>query len=138
MDSNEINLRALPELGADSKIAGFELNFEKLIKLATEERIYLTPSKYPAVVRDLALLVDPGTKVIEVLNLIHAAGGSLIRDIDLFDIYQGEKIPQGRKNLAFHIIYQSDDHTLTDQEVNQIQDKIIKALEEEDGWEVRK
>ncbi|MBL7155496.1 MAG: phenylalanine--tRNA ligase subunit beta [Candidatus Portnoybacteria bacterium] len=116
----------------------FELDFEKIVKLATEERIYAAPSKYPAVVRDVALLVERGTKVIEALNLIHAAGGPLIRDIDLFDIYDGEEIPDGKKNLAFHIIYQSDDHTLTDKEVNKLQEKIIKALEEEGGWEVRK
>ena len=116
----------------------FELDFEKIVELATEERIYLPPSKYPAVVRDVALLVDRGTKVVEVLNLINAAGGSLVRDVDLFDMYEGEQIPDGKKNLAFHIIYQSDDHTLTDKEVNLLQEKIVKALEEEGGWEVRK
>ncbi len=116
----------------------FELDFEKIVKLATEERIYLPPSKYPAVVRDIALLVDRGTKVVEVLNLINAAGGSLVRDVDLFDMYEGEEIPDNKKNLAFHIIYQSDDHTLTDKEINAWQEKIIKALEEEKGWEIRK
>jgi phenylalanyl-tRNA synthetase beta chain len=116
----------------------FELDFEKIVRLATEERIYLSPSKYPAVVRDIALLIDQRTKVVEVLNLINAAGGRLVRDVDLFDMYQGEEIPEGKKNLAFHIIYQADDHTLTDKEVNQLQEKIIKALEEEGRWEVRK
>ena len=89
-------------------------------------------------VRDIALLVEPDTKVVEVLNLINAAGGPLVRDIDLFDMYEGEEIPDNKKNLAFHIIFQADDHTLTDKEVNKLQEKIIKALEEEGGWEVRK
>jgi len=111
----------------------FEINFNKLVELATEERIYATPSKYPAMVRDIALLTDQGTKVVEVLNIINQAGGPLIRDVDLFDIYQKED----RKSLAFHIIFQSNEKTLTDLEVNKLQDKIIKALEEE-GWEVRK
>ncbi len=116
----------------------FELDFDKLVELATEERLYLPPSKYPAVIRDIALLVEPGTKVIQVLNLINSSGGPLVRDVDLFDIYEGEKIPDGRKNLAFHIIFQSNKKTLTDIEVNKLQDKIIKALEEEGRWEVRK
>ncbi len=116
----------------------FELDFAELVELAIEERIYLPPSKYPAVVRDIAVLVEPGTKVAEVLNLINAAGGELVRDVDLFDIYEGEEIPDNKKNLAFHIIFQSEQKTLTDIEVNKIQDKIIKALENEGGWEVRK
>jgi phenylalanyl-tRNA synthetase beta chain len=134
----EIDHSVLNNLGIKSKVAGFKLDFDKLVELATEERIYLPPSKYPAVVRDIALLVEPGTKVVEVLNLIHTAGGPLIRDIDLFDIYEGEKIPQGKKNLAFHIIYQAEDRTLTEKEINQLQEKIIKALEEEGGWQIRK
>ncbi len=125
-------------MGIDSRVAGFELDFKKLVTLATEERIYLPPSRYPAVVRDIALLVDVGTKVVEVLNLIHAAGGPLVKDIDLFDMYEGEEIPQGKKNLAFHIIYQADDRTLTDKEVNKLQEKVIQTLEEEGGWEVRR
>ena len=117
---------------------GFEIDFEKLVELATEERMYLQPSKYPSMIRDISLLVDQGTKVVEVLNLINAAGGPLVRDVDLFDMYEGKEVTDNMKSLAFHIIYQSDDHTLTDKEVNKLQDKIIKTLEEEGGWEVRK
>jgi len=85
----EVDIKALEKLGIDSRVAAFELDFEKLVTLATEERIYLSPSKYPAVVRDIALLVGLDTKVVEVLNLIHAAGGPLVRDVDLFDMYEG-------------------------------------------------
>jgi phenylalanyl-tRNA synthetase beta chain len=134
----EINPEILEKLDIKSRMAAFELDFEKLVQLATEERIYMPPLKYPAVVRDIAILVEPGTKVVEVLNLINAAGGSLVRDIDLFDIYEGEGIPEGKKNLAFHIIYQADDHTLTDKEVDQIHSKIVWVLENEGGWEVRR
>ncbi len=136
------NIRAEVKIGNDSlgwlNDNIFELDFEKIVKLATEERIYLSPSKYPAVVRDISLLVDKGTKVVEVLNLINNVGGSLVCDVDLFDMYEGEGISQDKKSLAFHIIYQSNDHTLTDKEVNKIQEKIMKALEENREWEVRK
>ena len=121
-----------------SKVAGFEIDFDKLVQLATEERIYATPSKYPAIVRDISILVDHNTKVVEVLNLINRVGGILVCDVDLFDIYKGKNIPDSKKNLAFHIIFQSNDRTLVDKEVNQLQDIIITALEKEGGWEVRK
>jgi len=117
---------------------GFEIDFEKLVELATEERMYLPPSKYPSIVRDISLLVNQGTKVVEVLNLINAAGGPLVRDVELFDMYEGKEVTDNMKSLAFRIIYQSGSHTLTDKEVNKLQDKIIKTLEEEGGWEVRK
>ena len=134
----EINEEALKKAGVKLRATGFEFNFEKIAELANEERIYLPPSKYPAVVRDVALLVEPGTKIVEVMNLINAAGGSLISDVDLFDMYEGEEIPDGKKSLAFRVIYQADDHTLTDKEVNALQEKVIQALEDEGGWEVRK
>ncbi|MFQ6049912.1 MAG: hypothetical protein ACE5J0_02640, partial [Candidatus Paceibacterales bacterium] len=62
----------------------------------------------------------------------------LIRDIDLFDIYEGEEIPDGKKNLAFHIIYQAENRTLSSKEIDEIQNKIIKTLEKEPGWRVRR
>ena len=114
------------------------MDFEKLKTLAVEDQEYRPISKYPATVRDLAVLVPPTVKVEEVLNVIEVAGGSLVIDVDLFDIYEGEGIPDGQKNLAFHIIYQAQDRTLTSIEVYKIHQNIIKALEENPTWQVRK
>lgn len=134
----ELDQSVVSKLGIKSAAAGFEIFFDKLVELATEERIYLPPSKYPAMVRDISVLVDRNVRVAEIENLINAAGGALIRDVDLFDIYEDDESEEGLKSVAFHVIYQSDDHNLTDKEVNAIHDKIIKALENEGGWEVRK
>jgi len=133
----EIDNSALNQIGIDSEIAAFEIDFNKLVTLATEERMYLPPSKFPSVVRDIAILTNKDTKIVEVMNLINASGGALVKDIDLFDIYQGDNIPDSKKSLAFHIIYQSDEHTLTDKEVNNIHQKIVNALKKEGGWEIR-
>ncbi|MCD6284266.1 phenylalanine--tRNA ligase subunit beta [bacterium] len=119
------------------KVVVFNLDFDLVQKFATEEHEYRPISRFPASVRDIAVLVGLTTKVIDVLNVINRVGGKIVRDVDLFDMYQGEKIPEGKKNLAFHIIYQADDHTLTDEEINNVHNKIMKALEKE-GWEVRK
>ena len=134
----EVDRRTLNNFGLKERTAVFELDFDKVVQMAAEERLYTPPSKYPASVRDIAVLVERNTKVSEVLNLINAAGGKLVVDVDLFDIYEGKELPEDRKNLAFHIIYQSNDKTLTAQEVNKLHQKIAAVLEKERGWEVRK
>ncbi|MBI2626541.1 MAG: phenylalanine--tRNA ligase subunit beta [Candidatus Nealsonbacteria bacterium] len=134
----DIEVGFLGELKNDPRLTAFDLDFEKLKTLATEEKEYRPISKYPATIRDLAVLVPPLTRVEEVLNVIETAGGSLVIDVDLFDIYQGDEIADGKKNLAFHIIYQAQDRTLTSIEVYKIHQNIIKALEENPTWQVRK
>ena len=74
----------------------------------------------------------------DVLNKIEVAGGNLVRDVDLFDIYEGENLPEGKKNLAFHIVYQSETRTLSSEEIDKTHQKIINALEKEPDWQVRK
>ncbi len=133
-----ISRKVLDRLGVKNEAVIFDIDFDKLQKLASEENEYQPLSKYPAAVRDLAVLVPSDVKVIDVLNRINAAGGQLVRDVDLFDIYEGEELPEEKKNLAFHIIYQAPDRVLSSEEIDQLQGKIIEALEEEPEWEVRK
>ena len=134
----EISPLVLDKLKIPKKVSVFDINFEFLSKVASEEHEYMPISRYPAAVRDLAVLVPFKVKVVDVLNKINIAGGSLVRDVDLFDIYENENIPSGKKNLAFHIIYQAKDRTLSSEEINQIQEEIIKVLEENPEWEVRR
>lgn len=132
----EISPKILEKLKI-GRVVVFDFDFEKLQKLATEEHEFRPISKYPAALRDISVLVPEGVLVDEVLNEIEITGGSLVRDVDLFDIYKGEKIPKGKKNLSFHVIYQSDVKTLKSKEIDKIHQKIIKALEKR-GWRVRK
>jgi len=134
----EISQGILENLKITEKVVIFDIDFEKLSRLASEEHEYQPISRYPAAVRDIAILVPREVRIEEVLNKIEEAGGDLIMDIDLFDIYEGEELPEGKKNLAFHIIYQAGDRTLSPKEIDEIQNKIIETLEEEPGWEVRK
>jgi len=134
----EIKSEILEKLKIENKAVVFDLDFEKLKKLAIEEKEYIPPSPYPAAIRDLAILVPRETKMAEVLSIIQAAGGELVRDVDLFDIYEGEELPEGKKNLAFHIVYQAEDRTLKSKEIEEIQNKIIAALEKNPEWEVRR
>ncbi len=134
----EISPKILADLKIEPKITIFDVDFEKLSKLASEEHEYRPISRFPSAVRDIAVLVPQEIRVEEVLNKIEGAGGGLIRDVDLFDIYEGEELPDGKKNFAFHIIYQAEDRTLSSKEIDEIQNRIVQALEREEEWEVRK
>jgi len=134
----EISPRILNGLQIKPKVIYFDIFFEKLAKLTSEEHEYRPISKFPAAVRDMAVLVPRLVRVEEVLNKIEMAGGKLIRDVDLFDMYEGEELPEGKKNLAFHIIYQAEDRTLKSKEVDETHQKIIKTLEKDPTWQVRR
>ena len=128
------------EVQADSKTIGhidtnyFEFDFDELVRLADESVEYEPVSKYPAIVRDIAVFVPLNKKVENVLDVIENTAGKLLIDTDLFDIYENEE----RKSLAFHLIFQSPEKTLTDGEVNGIMEKIFAAVEANPDWEVRK
>ncbi len=134
----EISPKIIEQLKLKSKVVVFDFDFEKLQKSASEETEFQPISSYPAAVRDIAVLVPREVLVETVLNKINTAGRGLIIDVDLFDIYEGEEMPEGKKNLAFHIIYQAQDRTLSSKEIEEIQNKIIKALDADPEWEVRK
>lgn len=125
-------------LKLESRAVVFDFDLEKVQNLASEEHEYRPTSPYPEAIRDIAVLVPREVLVEEVLEKIGEAGSELVRDVDLFDIYEGEEIPEGKKNLAFHIIYQAEDKTLSSSEIDNLQNKIIETLESNLGWEVRK
>jgi len=134
----EISPKILTDLKIEDKVCVFDLDFEKLSRLASEETIYRPISRFPAAIRDIAILTPRQVRVEEVLNEIETAGGEILRDVDLFDIYEGEELPGGKKNLAFHLIYQAKDRTLSSKEIDEIHNKIIKTLEKNPEWQVRK
>jgi phenylalanyl-tRNA synthetase beta chain len=134
----EISAGITSNLKIEKSVAAFHLNLDKLISIASEEKSYRPLSKFPSVVRDIAILVPAQTKVIDVMNSMNIAGGELVCDIDLFDMFEGGNLPEGRKNLAFHIVYQARDRTLESKEVDTQHTSIIKHIEENPSWEVRK
>ena len=120
----------------DIPSAAFELDFDAINELIEEEIAYQTPSKYPAIERDLSVLVPQEIKVDDVLNIVDNVSGPFAINVDLEDIYDGEEIKEGLKSLTFKIVFQSWEKTLTDAEVNKIMKKVIGAVEGE-GWEIR-
>ena len=134
----EISSDISHRLRLSHQVVMFYLDFDKIIKLANAENEYQPISPYPEVVRDISLIVPDNVKVVDILNKINLVGGELVKDVDLFDIYQNNKVGSDKKSLAFHIIYQAPDRTLTSSEVDKIQEKIIHSLESNSGWNVRR
>ncbi len=134
----QINPKIIKDLEIKQEVFVFDLDLDILFKLFSNEYEYKPVSFYPAAIRDISILTPQGTKVVEVLNIINRAGGILVKDVDLFDIYSGEGIIQGKENFTFRIIYQANNRTLSSKEIDDLQEKIIKALEQNIEWEVRK
>ena len=132
----ELSAAALQGHEGMGEVAVFELHMGRLADVATEEHAYREPSKYPEVLRDVAVLVPLDTTADEVNRLMVEAGPDWLRDIDLFDYYEGDQVPDGMKSLAFRLAYQSLERTLTDAEVNEAQEKIETELRNQ-GWEIR-
>lgn len=114
-----------------------EIDFEALSSEATSERRYEPLPRYPAITQDIALLVDEGIPAGKVHQLIMEAGGALLTEARLFDLYRGAPIPQGKKSLAYSLTYRAPDRTLTAEEVTKIEKRIIRRLYETIGARLR-
>ncbi|MGB9679969.1 MAG: phenylalanine--tRNA ligase subunit beta [Thermoanaerobacteraceae bacterium] len=112
------------------RIYAGELDIVKILKYVPREKKYKQLPKYPAVERDLAVVVDEDIFVGDIQKVIIEAGGKLVDNVNLFDIYKGKNIPQGKKSVAYSILYRSHEKTLTDEEVNVIHDNILRMLYE--------
>jgi len=134
----EVASQVLKKMKIGGRAVLFDIDFGKLQELSSEEHQYQVISPYPSAIRDLAVLVPQQVLVEQVLSEINRAGGILVRNVDLFDIYQGEEIAEGKKNLAFHIVYQAEDRTLNFEEIESLHKKIVQCLEKNLEWEVRK
>ena len=105
---------------------------------AVPDRFELIPVPvYPPVLEDIAVIVDEDVPAVQVLETIQKAGGSLLADIQLFDIFRGAQIGEGKKSLAYNLTYIAPDHTLNDKEAGKIRQKIIRLLDRELGAKLR-
>ena len=92
------------------------------------EKAYSPLPKYPATSRDIALVVDESMAVGDIEKVIASAGGKILKNIKLFDVYRGPQVGENKKSVAFALTYRHDDRTLTDEDVNKVHDKILKTL----------
>ena len=132
---------AHPQVSAHYEIHGkvylFEMDFSKLVKWTKEEKRFQPLPKFPAVYRDLSVVVDKALKAEEVMEAIRSFRQPFVEEIRLFDLYEGAPIPEGKKGISYRIRYQAGDRTLTDEEVNQYHEKIFSRLKEVFQLELR-
>ena len=115
----------------------FDFDMEALVDAAIFAKRFEPISVYPKVERDLAIVVDKAVLSDMPTGLIYATGGELVESVRLFDVYEGEQVPEGKKSLAYAITYHSATETLTDKAVNALHDKVVKRLNQELGAELR-
>jgi phenylalanyl-tRNA synthetase beta chain len=114
-----------------------ELDLSAAAKMPTGDLKYSEVSRFPLMRRDLAVLLDRHQKAGEVLEAIRQKAGAHLTDVEIFDRYDGEGVPEGRISLAFRLTYQRADRTLTDAEVTKATDRVVQMLAKRFGGELR-
>ena len=119
------------------KIFVFELDFRAVARRRRLMRSFKPLARFPAVHRDLALIVDEAVSAGDLLNGIRRANPGLVTEVKIFDLYRGNPIPAGKKSIAFRLKYQQEGKTLTDAEVNELHQRIARRLIEKHGAVLR-
>ena len=114
-----------------------EINLSKLLEKKVGKMKYKEISKYPSVKKDLAVVVEKEVTAGEIASQIKKTVGSLLLGSEVFDIYEGENLGEGKKSIAFSLELGANDRTLTDEEINGVLEKVISNLERQ-GWSLRK
>lgn len=115
-----------------------QLDWEALCRLSLKKKIEFTPlPKTLPVKRDLALLVDKGVTMAQIQATVQESERKLLRDVQLFDVYEGDKLPEGKKSYAISITLQDDEKTLQDKQIDAVMNKIIANLQRKVAAELR-
>lgn len=124
----QINPQAAARYDVPERTYVFELDFDQLMELSGKTGSYRPLSRYPAVTRDLAVIVADDVSYKRVADLISEEAGDLLESLSLFDVYTGTPLPAGQKNLAFSAVFRSRERTLRDEEVDDSLERIRQLL----------
>lgn len=133
-----LSRKALKPFDIDREVCYASIDWDSLCKLsAKHETLFSALEKTQPVRRDLALLLDAATQFAAVEACARKAGGKLLRDVRLFDVYEGKNLPAGKKSYAVSFTIQDAEKTLQDKQIDGMMDKVIKSLQKELGAELR-
>ena len=133
-----IHPASLQKIGVDEPVVAFELSVEHLLRLAKKELPYVDVPTLPGVTHDLAIVVDESVTYEQLVQRITSAGGKLLADVRLFDVYRDPvRVGKGKKSMAFSLTYRAADRTLTSEEVEKAHEKLVKKVLRATGGEVR-
>ncbi|BCX05259.1 MAG: phenylalanine--tRNA ligase beta subunit [Candidatus Roseilinea sp.] len=131
-------VREMWALPADRPVLIADFDLEALRRAVAKDYVVRDVPRFPATIEDLAIVVNEDVPAATVAQVIRQAGGALLRDVRLFDVYRSEQIGAGKKSLAYSLTYQAEDRTLTDKDVEKLRAKIIRAVEGQLGATVRR
>jgi len=130
---------ALKKVDVDKEVFYADFNFDLILTLVRKNKIvYEEISKYPAVRRDLSMLIDQSVTFGQLKQIAQKTERKLLQDVNVFDVYQGDKLPAGKKSYALSFILQDSEKTLTDKAIDSTMQKLIYNLSKEAGAEIRK
>ena len=127
----EIHPKVLDAYGINRKVYAFDLDMDAIIHQASLIGTYRSLPRFPAISRDLAVVLDSQIPATKVAALITTHGGPLLEDVKLFDVYAGEQVQAGLRSLAFSLTFRASDRTLTDEEIEVFCRTVIGRLESE-------
>ena len=133
----EVHPEVAETYGIGTRCYVCELMFENVTELSNTTKAYTQLPKYPAMVRDIALIADEEMTVGQIETVITEAATELLRNVKLFDIYRGQQVGEGKKSMAFSLTYRAADRTLTDEDVQAVHGKVLEALREKLGLALR-
>lgn len=133
----QIHPEVSEKYGIETECFSAVIDFAKMLSHVDNSIKYRALPKFPAVTRDIALLADRSVPSAEIENVIRHAAGKLLDSLNLFDVYEGEQIPEGKKSVAYAASFRASDRSLTNEEINPVFDKIVNALETELGAKLR-
>ena len=134
----ELHPLAVDAYQADAPVVAFELDVEALAKASRPARDYRDVPTFPAVSMDVAFVVDEGIAHEKLVQCMTSAGGKLLEDVRLFDVYRDEaRVGVGKKSMAYALTYRASDRTLTSEEVDKAHARLVKKVSAATGAEVR-
>ena len=134
----ELHPLAVDAFEADAPVVAFELDVDALVKASRPARDYVDVPTFPAVSMDVAFVVDEAVTCEKIMQCMTSAGGKLLEDARLFDVYRDEeRVGAGKKSMAFALTYRAPDRTLTSEEVDKAHERLVKKVAGATGAEVR-
>ncbi len=133
-----VTKKLLKSFDIDNEVYFADLNWKELMKAIRSVKIsYREISKFPAVKRDLALLLDKNVQFAEIEKIAYETEKKLLKEVELFDVYEGKNLEAGKKSYAVSFLLQDESQTLNDKMIDKIMSKLVKNLEDKLGAKLR-
>jgi phenylalanyl-tRNA synthetase beta chain len=133
----ELHPLVAERFGIDQPVSLFEIDLDELQRRMPDVIVYRDMISFPPVRQDIAVILGSDVSAAQLVEVIRDAGGDLLISAEVFDVYEGPQVGEGRRSLAVHLVFQSPERTLTDDEADAVRDRIVQAVGERLGGELR-